>query len=1324
MSVSGAGVGRGEMKLKDILKLLSSWGLSLDPKMVVLALAAAGALIALAVKGYKWWKQRPGKAAATPSLFVSPGSLANPLTARRLRASWGKFLGRLPRTHRRSILNFEHFLLVGPSSAGKSRLIDTQTDWAYQMRQVARPGSVEADFPAVLASGAIITELPSSLLEDQSQGTRDALDGVWRRLYRQRGPTIVAVFDAMHCARCTRDELTRVVRAVRVRINQVSAIRRVPVEVRIALTHLDQLPGFDVTARFWANQGISSRIALAPEGPLGDSVREWSAEAKAQLPRALSVSSSDEFRQVLAFLRTLEQWLVPLERALDVMFAREPTSLDPIRGGVFLCSEVPKTANPLRDAHERGRGPDPTRRHLIAVTAGSSALITFFLMAFATQRAEWKPAAHAMSAYQVSPDIVDTPSEMTMRKAVTAFTAGSSGFVSRFPPFFSGTRERMALRFSELLRNELLVPHLRKIAIQGGLLDPHGNTLRWRRSVYLLSLLHSDRDDRLKILERRHIEVFAEMTGLSMGLIQDYLANSPHAYVEPVIFDLQDETNPYDKAATWAELPDRIDAALSDGLIREDELAGLQQLVQRLRAPLARFERDELTMQLLAGVGHAAASESTPSGRALQLQNFYDQKFREVAGICVENRMHQLYEVLSGVFELVSSSSIGVAVAKDGEAPLTSLVSGLRVLQKRGADKHTSSPLVHLDLAGRRSTIDPNRWNDVLAISQAQALVEQFLAANASSASPFFAPRDDGGVPDIEWNAVGTAASLFQGRGTLRGRYTAVGFERNVKGPLQDISELLGQFSIEPTTEQALRRALVGAVGRYAQEYTAEAERFLSVFRVHAPSPEALRVVLGQVSGEGSSFDEFVSTLDVNTALDMKPSPERTKLNQAVADGGPSGTSPGTASAAATAPACASGDVPASSGNTAGTATAGATPGAAPCVDATVTAVAATPSTQIRATLQLDDLLSPMQGVLTEFEAWHRAVGVAKGGTELTKYKEIAKQLLTDLSNMSDAAEADSPTPSLESGLSPAGKTSLASMRATTGAYRELAEQWAIGAGLPARQRRPFLAPFQQLARLGSAEVDDVVTRVWRADMLPVVREITTRFPFNPKATDAVTPEELEAAFHPTRGTFFQLFRNYLEPVSAFGDGQPFRALPSSRGTLRLPSDLYPMVNAVAALAARLWDEEGKPKPLHLKVAPVPFAANPKEPIVPTVVQLNVGSASVFNFNQKPTMSDLTVVWAGDEPAQLAIQTVNVDTRETFHPAALSAEGPNWRFFRLLAAGKLVRNAGKNGECVYEWRRPARDGERPNLRVRLRFDRDPWQLVSLSSNTSKRRSGQ
>jgi type VI protein secretion system component VasK len=364
---------------------------------------------------------------------------------------------------------------------------------------------------------------------------------------------------------------------------------------------------------------------------------------------------------------------------------------------------------------------------------------------------------------------------------------------------------------------------------------------------------------------------------------------------------------------------------------------------------------------------------------------------------------------------------------------------------------------------------------------------------------------------------------------------------------------------------------------------------------------------------------------------------------------------------------------------------------------------------------------------LAGFEPWHRAIGSRRGGADLTKYKEIAKQLLTDLSALDTAATpapkaGSEEAPALESELSATGRASLASLRADAGAYYAMAQSWAAGAGLTPEQRRPFLAPFAQLAQIGDHDIASVVRRVWKEEMRPLVRDVANRFPFNRSSDKVVEPDELVELFHPVDGKFFQLFRSYLEPISAFGDGQPFRPLPSARAAFQFPSDLYPTVNAVAALSARLWDEKGEPRALEVRVATVPFNTESKAILVPTVVHLQVGKASIFNFNQRPDSSPLPLSWMEDDDAQLALHVTNVETGETTFPAALAAPGKHWRFFRLLRAAKS-HHTESDGSATYEWERPLKEGSQQRTRVRLRFDEDPWATLGLGSGESSAGSG-
>ncbi|WP_438022121.1 hypothetical protein [Sorangium sp. So ce233] len=64
---------------------------------------------------------------------------------------------------------------------------------------------------------------------------------------------------------------------------------------------------------------------------------------------------------------------------------------------------------------------------------------------------------------------------------------------------------------------------------------------------------------------------------------------------------------------------------------------------------------------------------------------------------------------------------------------------------------------------------------------------------------------------------------------------------------------------------------------------------------------------------------------------------------------------------------------------------------------------------------------------------------------------------------------------------------------------------------------------------------------------------------------------------------------------------------------------MYRIVNAVAVLSARLWDAGGEPRPLAYQLVTTPLAKAPSDRLALTLVRLDAGDGSLFNFNQKPT---------------------------------------------------------------------------------------------------------
>jgi type VI protein secretion system component VasK len=127
--------------------------------LIVLALVLAAALVVFLMY------QSRKKAAPAPAAGAAARPAAPPAPhTGQLRDAWVRFLRKLPQAYRRSLLNFEHFVLMGAASSGKTKLVDDYSDWRRQTKEFASSQPNDPDLPVYLASSEVITELPARVL--------------------------------------------------------------------------------------------------------------------------------------------------------------------------------------------------------------------------------------------------------------------------------------------------------------------------------------------------------------------------------------------------------------------------------------------------------------------------------------------------------------------------------------------------------------------------------------------------------------------------------------------------------------------------------------------------------------------------------------------------------------------------------------------------------------------------------------------------------------------------------------------------------------------------------------------------------------------------------------------------------------------------------------------------------------------------------------------------------------------------------------------------------------------------------------------------------
>ena len=1161
-----------------------------------------------------------------------------------LRKAWRRFLKRLPSVFRRSILSFDQITILGAAGSGKSWLVDNYTDWRRQSRQFAGGEVYDPELQVYLTSSSVIMEVPARVLDDHGEACRAALVSLWRSVYRKREPTVVVTID-IDRLRESSDRVVEYAEALRAKINILTGVRKRPVEVRLALTRLDQLEGYSAFAEFCRAQGVTTRLSFASAvANPAEELTRWIEEMREHLPRALITTPSGEYREIVTFLRHLPSVVSPLAIFLETLFASDPLSRTPTCGGVFLALSPAGRDNPLeRNVHAEA-APDPRRRHWALATVGASVALSYLILAYRSQATLWDEAAKAWQNYQ--PSTADRELEREAREAITRFAYKEDGFIYRFPSFFADAAANTRAKFSERLRNEVFVPRLEKVAVVGRT-DQQSLSLPRRRSLHFLAVIHSDRDDHFRLLEPARLAVVASMTGLEPDLIVDYIKSTDRAHDRPIAFDIADHNiDPRDHAARWLEYFTDVEEVLAAGVVRSDDLRSLQERAADLLDALERFEHDEMT----AGLFDRMETNGGRGQSRLSLRDAYGPKFspllRSLEAAGLSGQREQLRKILT----VIRGGQIG-----ETEVPLLkTLVERLSILYRTRGDAGLESTIV-VKVQNEEIAFDVNRWSTLIRDSRASELIAQFIRTRIGEESIFFTSKHDG-LPPIEWNVTNDGTSLFRGKGVIEGRYTHAAFKAHVLKPIHRLSEVF-ESAVIPEKEE-LTEYVREQLRHYAEEYRRQNWQFYGSYDLHAPSEAALRVILAQLVGEQSPFQDLLTAIARNTQFDIEKELPDASDERFDADA-------------------------------------------------------------------RRRMLEPMHEKLAEFEPLLRVAG--KGGaTELAKYKAIVGQLLADLGRAGEGPpQVSDPRASRAEGglratLSPAGRLELANLRSEPGCYAAVLDEWLSSVGLSeSPQRRPFLAPLEQLARIGRKDIEEVVNRVWEREMKPELVRLGAKFPFDPSASDEVTPRELTSVLHPQSGKVFDLFGRHIEPIVEKGDDGLYRERDALRGKLSIPSDLFPMMNRAAALSARFWNASGEPIPLKLRVATVPFEHGPDPSAALTLVYLNAGESSVFNFNQKPSVVTVNIDWTKEQASQVGIQLTNLETKENLFPDPVVVEGSFWSLLRLLKKAEVGMVKQPASARLYSWPiRHSRDGSEKTIARFVLLD-DPWEGLNGRSDSAR-----
>ena len=1184
-----------------------------------------------------FWKRRKAKGAATvKSALPAPVEVEQPtLAAGALLAVWRCFLRGLPGLFGRSIDNFATFVVLGPATAGKTTAISRYTDWQRQARHGLPSETHNEHLQVYLSSRAVAIELSPSLLWDASPRARRAVVRLFQRLSRRQAPVVAVVLDVAGLQHMSPDAVRALADVMRAKIDLLSQSRKrrdgEALQVRVVLTHLDTVAGYEAFAEFARDQGIPLRIALALGAErvgLQEQLQTGLAGFGRYLSLALTRLDSAQYQAVLRFLRGAPTLLAGnLPALLTALFADDALSSRPIAGPIYLAcqAEVPAGSNPFHRvalAPPQGGARAWSRPQQIAYA--TAALVCGWLsLGFVVERSQFRQAVLAM------PNVVGLP---TARKLdpVLGFLTRRKGAARLLPSFYGGADSQLATFFTDKVRDGLLVPRYRA-AIERS---------HWplQEAMCHLAVIHGGDEPRLSAAAGQLVRAYPQRWP-ERKLVSDYLQvaatqTAPHISLAELL------NKPEREFAVLTEFEQRLRDAVERPAISEIELVDLQEksrsilrsvqvvaqcdgedgdavrevlgqlygpefgaVGQRLRDADERLAPLRANLALVEGTAAAPQEPTTLTGLAAALAAIFDAHDRR-RDLFASGLQRNEAGAGEGTNAPESGPSAGLGTQQEQEAEGGEVLAQGEAAHGESAAPALESPAAaivgssHGQQRGASGSQYFERWHRLVQRSRATELMDACVRLLDAPDGTLFG--QDGGAQVSALRRKVTSST--QGRGLisspapLRPVYSRATYVTHVRPSLQQVSRALTQVQtrelVSASRLQGCWEGIRHRVSEYADAYRTSLDTYYDGFQVKASTRDDVEVLFRYLAQPVSPLTAFLETVHDNADLDF------------------------------------SADEP-----------------------------------------QLDELLQPIQVALLPYSGLnHVMAGEAGKPRALDVYLLRMEQIRARFAQGTAQAEGQPPAEAttLHERLGGSGQIALEALTSPDDNVNTWLHTWLDEARLWGPYARPFRAPITALMTVGNEDIERQLAEVWHHDVMPRLAPLMRKFPFTKKAEAEVTAAEIEQAFHPVEGMMMDRYHRFFEPVTRFVGG----TYSAYKGGPQPPGNILPILNRVARLTHALWDDKGAPRELAISVRPIPFGPSRDRKSVLTLAYVRFGDDSLFNFNQRPTAKDLSIAWTAPQMSQVGVQLTDASNGQQRYPRSLGTNASYFSPLRLLEEGE------------------------------------------------------
>ncbi|HEX8112385.1 MAG TPA: hypothetical protein VF516_31865, partial [Kofleriaceae bacterium] len=650
------------------------------------------------------------------------------------------------------------------------------------------------------------------------------------------------------------ETLRELAELVRGKIGALPARCRAGVSVRVCLSHMDQIDGYDeLVAVVGAQHGPLDVRAL---GDRLTDARAVSAAARALIAKfdgnlayGLVHRTSDGFARLVGFYTTFPVLLAQLAPLLHALTGDDADQPHYPPSDLYLTSLAPDNhvGDPFTVDHDLVAASIAQQRRFhrrtgLAAAAAGVAVVGALMWRHQGQVAA---AGQAVDGYDAQVTLGRGPGEIQARRVAATIGRMHDGERLWLDHTFIERKRQVEDTFADHLREQYILPKLRV------------PTINRSTMLYIVGLLYASEANGLRALIRDNLALWVSKLDLSMTVVSTYLDVSRYQYeiaetFDPVYTGSDWQSYAFGRIKPLYDQVQPLSQAQLDDLDRDPpqlydprEYAVRRSIVELLSAQLALATQPSIKKLLDSPLGTSEWVEANVDA---------------LGGINAAVAHHQLAP---------ASPRTLAELGADLERMLAAPATGREVY--RVSRVQGGSPEVF--------DFDVAVWNHKLAEASAAlmiALVHAQSLAHPERAIGFFpagaAPGD------------GTESGAQGPTVRLPATYTAAAFAQQVAPALDFITTRAGNLGL-PSEELAQLTELYRAqIDDYAARYAGALRAYYGSFRFDPGSEEALPFALTAMVQPSSWFLRFLTTVSTNAAPVLGDGPYYQVMAESLAD--------------------------------------------------------------------------------------------------------------------------------------------------------------------------------------------------------------------------------------------------------------------------------------------------------------------------------------------------------------------------------------------------------------------------------------------------------